>query len=133
MLHERVVNGHFHILGRHGRRHETGRLPFARLGQPALARCGAHRVQHERDGCIALLFLAHIIAEGRRLGSFHRRLSVRQLVGYVLASRLSPGKRDHRRPNLVFLSHGYSSSDFISRSLRVSRSEQCSHIRHSTP
>lgn len=46
--------------------------------------------------------------------------------------RPPPGfrQRDHRRADLVFLAHGYSPSmAATSRSVRVSRSEQASHIR----
>ena len=59
---------------------------------------------------------------------------MRQCIGNVLARLLGLCQRDHRRADLVFLAHGYSPSmAATSRSVRVSRSEQCSHIRQATP
>ena len=69
---------------------------------------------------------------GRRARS-GQGLAMGQRVGNVLARRLGFRQRDHRRADLVFLAHGYSPSmAATSRSVRVSRSEQCSHIRQAT-
>ena len=58
---------------------------------------------------------------------------MRQRVGDVLAGRLGAGQLNHRSADLVFLAHGYSPSmAATNRSVRVSRSEQCSHIRQAT-
>ena len=135
-FHKRIVDGHLQVFGRHRRGHQARSLPFAGTRQAACSRGRARRIKHRRDGLLTRLlgiegvFRAHLVRRCSRGGP---SLAMGQRVGNVLARRLGFRQRDHRRADLVFLAHGYSPSmAATSRSVRVSRSEQCSHIRQAT-
>ena len=135
-FHKRIVNGHLQVFGRHRRGPKARSLPFAGTRQAACSRGRARRIKHRRDGLLTRLlgiegvFRAHLV---RRCSHGGPSLAMGQRVGNVLARRLGFRQRDHRRADLVFLAHGYSPSmAATSRSVRVSRSEQCSHIRQAT-
>ena len=136
-FHKRIVDGHLQVFGRHRRGHKARSLPFTGARQAACSRGRARRIKHRRDGLLTRLLGIEGVIYGLTIGRRARggpSLAMGQRIGDVLARLLGLRQRDHRRTDLIFLAHGYSPSmAATSRSVRVSRSEQCSHIRQATP